>query len=180
MGLVNLTPAIASISSCYWANSGASLEQNIGIIVASIPALRQLFTMLKKQRYAQHSCSSGKPFVGGKPFIASPLSPSIEDMQSDQAPSPNSLVGNVTEKTEMRREVDRGTISSPTVSTASYLRCKRVSAESQCCVKDDQSTNGRECNKKRKERCESGPTLGNLTQLGYSCEIHGGSPKLTT
>ena len=37
----------------------------------------------------------------------------------------------------------------------------------------------RECNTKWEQRRESRPTLGNLAVLGYSCNIEGGSPKLT-
>ncbi|CAD6591213.1 MAG: hypothetical protein ASARMPRED_005264 [Alectoria sarmentosa] len=99
----------------------ACLEQNIGIIVASIPALRQLFTMFKKQRNPQHSHSSEKPFAGASPFITSPLSPLTEEQQTGHIPSPDSPAGSITKTMEIKLDVDNGDMPNATTSMVPRL-----------------------------------------------------------
>ncbi|KAF6222031.1 hypothetical protein HO133_001999 [Letharia lupina] len=92
------------------------VEQNIGIIVASTPALRQLFTVFKLQRNVQRSHSSEKPFAGANHFITSPLRTSFEGMQFDKTPSLDSPVSNITEQMEPKQKVDSGNKVNPTTS----------------------------------------------------------------
>lgn len=78
-------PTWALVPDAIW----ACVEQNAGIIVASLPSLRQFFTIFKKRRSSRQSHFSEKPFAGANPFITSPLSPSTGDMQSGHIPSLN-------------------------------------------------------------------------------------------
>ena len=164
---------------------GLSVEQDIGIIVASTPALRQLFTVFKLQRNVQRSHSSERPFAGANHFITSPLRTSFEGMQFegmqfDKTPSLDSPVSNITEQMEPKQKVDSANKVSPTTSMTWRLGCLSLSAEKLQGVKEDHNAKARECTEKWEERRESMPTLGNLAVLGYSCEIEGGSPRLET
>lgn len=197
MGLVSVPRANASNLAYHWANPGASLEQNIGIIVASIPAFRQLFTVFKKHRNTQHSHTSEKPFAGANPFITSPLSPLTEEEQTGHIPFPNSPVSSITKTMEIKLETDNGNTSSPTTSMVPRLELinlptekahrgkgQKIAKAKECneisgCNRKWECNKKRECNKKWEQRRESRPTLGNLAVLGYSCNIEGGSPKLT-
>lgn len=171
-------------SSYRLANLGTSVEQNTGIIVASMPSLRQFFTVVKKQHSSRHSHSSEKPFRRGSPFIASPLSPSTDNTQSDHIPSLDSPVSTVAEKMEKQQDADKGNNSSPTMSIVSRFRPMSFSGEKVHGVNGHQDAeakecNAKDCNKDWEQRRESRPTLGNHAILGYSCKIEGGSSNLT-
>lgn len=156
------------------------MEQNIGIIVASMPALNQLLLVFKSTPKAQRSHCSERPFAGANHFITSPLSPSFDDMRSEQIPSPDPSVSIFAEKMDSQQEVENENKSSPTIGIPSRLARTGMSCEERHGVKHHQDAKAKECNKKWEERRESRPTLGNSAVLGYSCEIEGGSPKLTT
>ena len=156
------------------------MEQNIGIIVASMPALNQISIVFKSTPKAQRSHCSERPFAGANHFITSRLAPSTDDMRSDQIPSPDPSVSVFAEKIDSQQEVENENKSSPTTGIPSRLVCTDVSCEERHGFKHRQDAKARECNKKWEERRASMPTLGNLAVLGYSCEIEGGSPKLTT
>lgn len=94
----------------------ACVEQNIGIIVASIPALRQLFIIFKKERNVQRSHSSERPFSRGCPFITSPLSSLADNVQSGQVPSLKSPVSTITEKKDTEQDASKDNEPSATMS----------------------------------------------------------------
>lgn len=151
------------------------MEQNIGIIVASIPALNQLLIVFKRKPKAQQSHSSERPFAGANHFITSPLRSSFNDMGSDQIQSPDPSVSVFTEKMDSQQEVEDKNKSSPAMDFPSHLARTDMSCEERHDVKEAKK---KECNKKWEERRESRPILGNFAVQGYKCEIEGGSPKL--
>ena len=141
MRLVSVPSASTVKYSYCLANLGTSVEQNIGIIVASMPSLRQLFTESKKQHSSRHSHTSEKPFRRGNPFIASPPSPSpTDDMQSDHVPSPISPVSSVTGKMEKQQDADNGNKSNPSVSIVTRFRHISFSADNADGVNSHQDT----------------------------------------
>ena len=156
------------------------MEQNIGIIVASMPALNQLLVVFKSSPKAQQSAGSERPFAGANHFITSPLPPSTDDTRSDGIPSPDPSVSIFAEKMDSQQELENENKSSPAIGFPSRLARTGMSCEERHDVKHHQNAKARECNKKWEERRESRPTLGNAAVLGYSCKIEGGSPKLTT
>ena len=161
------------------ANRGISVEQNVGIITASIPALRQFIISFRKLRSTQHSHSSEKSFEAGDHLTRSPLHPSTEDMETGHIPSMNSSAGAFTARADTSRQASSGSKSSPTPSVGSPLGHVSLSVEKQHGVEDHPNTRAKASQWKWEERRESRPTLGHPAVLGYSCEIGAGSPKLT-
>ncbi|KAM0800187.1 hypothetical protein BDR22DRAFT_852076 [Usnea florida] len=186
----------------------ASVEQNVGIIVTCMPALRQFFTMSNKKCNAGHSASSEKPFAGEKPsagekpftgenpfaganpFITSPLSPPTDPRHSEQITPPDSASSsNITEKRHTQQTTGNEDYQSPTLSIASRLsRMSLIPASPTLSIasrleklqgaKDSQNEQTVRYKKKWEDRRGSRPTLGNSAVLGYSCEIS--SPKSST
>lgn len=100
-------------------------------------------------------------------------------MRSYQIPSPDPSVSTFAEKMDSPREVENQTIPDPTIDIASRPAGTGVSGGELHGVKDQEDSKAKECTKAWEEKHESRPTLGNLALLGYSCEVEGGSRKLT-
>ena len=152
------------------------MEQNVDIIVASMPVLWQLFTIFRKQRNPHYSHSSEQPFRGGDRLIRSPLHPSIEDTESDNVTSSGSPISNFESRGGMNSEVDSENKSGPTFSFASRLGRWSLTAEKE--QGDENSRNTKASSRQWDEKRDRVLTLGNPAMLGYSSEIEGGSPKL--
>ena len=144
-----------------------------------MPALFQLLTVFKKNPKTQQSHSSMRPFAGANHFITSPLGQSINDPRSDQISSPDPSVSTFAEKMDSPREVENQNKSSPTIGIASRPAHTGMSGGELHGGKQHQDAKSRECTKAWEKRRESRSALGNLAVLGYSCEVEGGSPKLT-
>ena len=175
MGLVRVLRLKVFEHPHHQANPDVSVEQNVGIIVASIPVLRQLFTNLSKRRNPRYSHSSEAPFRGGDHLNRSPVHPSVEDVGSDHVPSSSSPVSTFKRKGGTEVEVESENKYSPTFSIASRLGRMSLSAEKGQGAEGSRNAKASKGSRQWEEKRDKLITLGNPAVLGYSCEIEGGS-----
>ena len=179
MGLVRVLRLSAFEHPHHQANPDVSVEQNVGIIAASIPVLSQLLTIFSDRQNPHFSHSSDELFRRGDHSNRSPLQPSVEDVGS-HIQSLGSSVSTFEKRGGTKGAAESENKPSPTFSIASRLGRMSLLAEKGQGAEDSRNARTSKGSRQWEERRDRLSTLGNPAVLGYSCEIEGGSPKSGT